>query len=130
MPGNLVERAAQGAFAPLLAVVGDGEAVGFVAHTLQQIHAFGLAFEDDRIVVVRHPHLFQAFGQSADGHVVHATVLKRLGGGHDLRLAAIDHHQVRLVGKVMPVCVLLDDVGRGLPRIVLHSDRHRVPPCH
>ena len=27
----------------------------------------------------------------------------------------------------MPVCVLLDDVGRGLPRIVLHSDRHRVP---
>ena len=79
--GNLVERAAQGAFAPLLAVVGDGEAVGFVAYTLQQIHAFGLAFEDDRIVVVRHPHLFQAFGQSADGHVVHATVLKRLGGG-------------------------------------------------
>lgn len=33
--GDLVKRTAQDAFAPLLVVVGDGEAVGFVAYTLQ-----------------------------------------------------------------------------------------------
>ena len=89
---DIVERRAQRPLTSGLAVVGDGEAVRFVPDALQQVHAFRLASEDDRIVVVRHPDLLQPLGQAANRHIVHAAVLKRLGGGHDLRFAAIDHH--------------------------------------
>ena len=109
---NLIERTAQRAFAALLAMVGDRESMRFVTYALQQVHAFGLAFEDDRIVIIRHPYLFEAFGQATDGHIIHAAILESLGRGHDLRFTAIDHHEIRLVCKVMTIRVLLDHFRR------------------
>ena len=47
--GNAIQRGAQRAFASRLTMIGDGEAVRLVTHPLQQVHAFGLAFEDDRV---------------------------------------------------------------------------------
>ena len=44
-------------------MVGDGEAVGFVAQSLEKIEALAGAWKDDRIVAVRQPHFLQTLRQ-------------------------------------------------------------------
>ena len=108
-------------------MIGDGEAVRLVTHPLQQVHAFGLAFEDDRVFVVRHPDLFESLRQTADGHIVHAAIGQSLRRGHDLRMAAVDDDQIRDVGEMMPVRVLLDD--SRVPYAVRRRCRRRGCGC-
>ena len=51
---------------PLRAVVGDGEPMGLIAQTLQQVQSFAGAREDDRVVFARHPDLLQPFGDTSN----------------------------------------------------------------
>ena len=112
-------------------MVGDGETMRFVTHPLQQIHAFGLSLEDDRIVVIRHPNLLKTLRQSATA--TSSAVGKRLGRRHHLRFAAIDYDQIRLIGEMATVGVLLHGIRfrtirairpiilRGHPTLVVHA---------
>ena len=105
-------------------MVGDGETMRLVTNTLQQIHAFGLTFENDWIIVVRNPYLFQTFRQSADGHIVHAAILQCFRCRHDLRLATVNHHEIRLICEMMTVDVLLHRrllALFGFPTFVVHA---------
>ena len=110
---NVVEGRPERAFAACLPMVGDGEPVGFVTHPLQQVEAFGGAFEDDRVVIVRHPHFFEPLGQTAHRHVFHTAISQGLCRRHDLRLAAVDHHKIGFVGEMPAVGVLLHHIAIG-----------------
>src|SRR5579862_5844511 len=91
---HVVERAGGGRLAPLLPVVGDGEPVRLVPDPLQQVQPLAAARQDDRVLLARQPHLFQALGQAADRHVVDAEFTqgpRRRGG---LQGPAVHHDQV------------------------------------
>lgn len=81
----------------------------------------------DRVFVVRHPDLFESLRQTADGHIVHAAIGQSLRRGHDLRMAAVDDDQIRDVGEMMPVRVLLDD--SRVPYAVRRRCRRRGCGC-
>ena len=75
-------------------MVGDGEAVGFVADALDQVEALGAAVEADRVGRVDLEEEFLALGQSGEGDVVDGEVAHHVVGGRDLALAAVDDDEV------------------------------------
>src|SRR3984957_8957035 len=98
-PRHVVERAGRGRLAPLLPVVGDGEPVRLVPDPLQQVQALAAARQDDRVFLARQPHLFQALGQAAYGHVVDAEFGQGPRGRGGLQRPAVDHDQVGWIGE-------------------------------
>ena len=66
MPWHLVERRVDHALRAKVAVIGDGEAVGFVAHLLQQVQRFLIPGDADRFRLAREVHLLHPFGQPGD----------------------------------------------------------------
>src|SRR5580704_16441724 len=116
-PGHVVERAGGGRLAALLPMVSDGEPVRLVPDPLQQVQPLAAARQDDRVLLTRQPHLFQALGQAADRDVVDAEFAqgpRRRGG---LQGPAVHHDQVGRVGEFL----LLAHVGRFGGRRVSES---------
>src|SRR5580693_1911071 len=101
-PGDVVERAGGGRLAALVPVVSDGEPVCLVPDPLQQVQPLAAAWQDDRVLLARQPHLFQALGQAADRHVVDAEFGQGPRRRRGLQGAAVDHDQVGRVGDFLP----------------------------
>ncbi len=99
--GHVVEHRLGHRLAPQLAVVGDGEAVGFVAHLLQQVEGFGVARDAHRIGLSRHVHLFEPLGEAGDRDVLEPQLLEHAHRHAQLALAAVDQHQVGRVGEAL-----------------------------
>ena len=79
----------------MLALRGDGEAVGLVADALQQPERRRRARDHDRLRIAGDEDLFEPFGEADDGELaVDIYGLQRLDGGGELALAAVDHDEV------------------------------------
>ena len=67
--GNIVEYGSELTLAAQRTVVGDGEAVAFVAHALDEIEGVGLARQDDRFVFVFFEEKLFLLGESEGWNV-------------------------------------------------------------
>ena len=67
--GYLVEGRLNLLLAAPVAVVGDAEAVGFVAHLLNEAQTFAVFVEIEGYGVVGEENLFEAFGDADDGNL-------------------------------------------------------------
>ena len=79
---------------------GDREAVGLVAHLLDQVERGRAARQHDRRLVPGHEDLLVRLGQAADRDVQPQALQLRHRGG-ELGLAAVDHEQVRAAAKAL-----------------------------
>src|SRR3954451_7620650 len=98
------------------AVMGDGEAVGLVAHALQQLQ-LGLVVRDpDRLAPAGYEHLLDALGQGDHGHPAPAEALERAQARRELPRAAVDDDQVGQRGeRLVALGVVRAEVLLGLP---------------
>ena len=75
---DAVEGARGHRLGPLLAVVGDREAVRLVAYPLQEVEALAGARQDHRVGLARQPHLLEPLREPAQGDVGRRRVVHRL----------------------------------------------------
>ncbi len=99
--GHVVEHRLGHRLAPQLAVVRDGEAVGFVAHLLQQVERLGVARDAHRIGLPGHVHLFEPLGEAGDAMSSRPELLEHAHRDAELALAAVDEHQVGRVREAL-----------------------------
>lgn len=93
--------------------------MGLVADALQEVEALAGAGQDHGVVVIRQPYLFEALGEAADGDVVDPQLVEGPLGRGDLRLAAVDHDELRRVGEPLGTAVVLAGLvveGVAVPR--------------
>ncbi len=114
--GDVVEFAGAVAHLATLAVVGDGEAVAFVADFLDDVEDGAAAVEDDGVVFlsVDVDDLF-AFGDGGEGLSGEADLFERVGCGVELAEAAVDEHQRghRFVVFLEALVSAVDDLAHG-----------------
>jgi hypothetical protein len=70
----------------------DCEAVGFVPKPLQQVQTLASSRQDHRLVHVRQPDFFQAFGKAAQRYVIDAELVESVGGGGHLGRSAVNNN--------------------------------------
>ena len=88
-------------------MIGDGEAVRFVADALDEVEALRAPVKADGVARVDDEQLLLAFGQAGQGDVVHPQVAQLIMSGRELALASIDD----------------DEIGQGLPALLgAHGD--------
>ena len=95
------------------AVVGDGEAVGFVAHLLQQVERLGVARDAHRLGLPGHVDLFEPLGQARHRDVLEAQLLEHAHRDAELALAAVDQHEVGRVGEALAAARAFVAILRG-----------------
>src|SRR6516162_4661206 len=98
---HIIQGARGGRLAPLLPMIGDGEAMGLVSHPLQQVQSLAAARQDDRVLLARQPHFLQALGQAAYGDVVDAELGQGARRRIGLERPAVDDDQVGRVGEFL-----------------------------
>ena len=79
----------------------DREAMGFVTDALEQEEGVAVARQDDRVVGVWQPDLFQTLGDATELDSLDARIAKGPGSGRDLRLATIDDEQVGAIAELL-----------------------------
>src|SRR5664280_1178710 len=68
----------------------DGEPVGFIAHSLQEVQTLAGARKDHRELPTGDPDLFETLGQADQGYVVDPQLRQHALSGVDLRKATVD----------------------------------------
>lgn len=91
---NIVEYGSELTLAAQRTVVGDGEAVAFVAHALDEIEGVGLARQDDRFVFVFFEEKLFLFGESEGWNVCIALFAHGAAGVAELAFAAVDDDEI------------------------------------
>src|SRR6185312_16750193 len=99
-PRDLLQWAGADGFCPPFAVAADGETMGFIAQPLEVIEHGTFRIEAERrltsAVEMLPPRLaLDALGDSHDHDIVKSHLCKRGMRGIELRLAAVDQHEVR-----------------------------------
>ena len=74
-------------------MVGDAEAVGFVAHLLNEAQTFAVFVEIEGYGVVGEENLFEAFGDADDGNL-QLQVAQGFAGGAELPFSTVDDDKV------------------------------------
>jgi hypothetical protein len=94
-----------------VAVEGDREPMGLVAHALEDPEGIRALLEQDRIRAARHEDLLDPLGEADHRHAALEQRLERLHARRELALAPVDHDQVREGGEAgVPVGVVRRDV--------------------
>ena len=76
-----------------LAMEGDGKAMGFIAHLLNEIERGRARGKHHRRIVPRHEHLFVGLSKAANRNV-ETQRFELIHSSRELRLSAVDHKQV------------------------------------
>src|SRR5687767_11248645 len=93
-PGDIVEHRPRHLLVPKLAVVRDREAVGLVAHLLEEVERLGVARDLHRLVAPGHVDLFEPFGEGGHADLLEAQLLQHADRHAELALPAVDEQQV------------------------------------
>jgi hypothetical protein len=88
--------------APHLPVVGDGEAVGFVPHPLQEEEGFRPPGDHHGVRTARDEDLLEGLGQGGHGDLVaQAQTLEHADAHPQLSLAPVQEDELRRVGEAL-----------------------------
>ena len=96
-----------------LAVVGDGEAVGLVAHLLEQVERLGVARDAHRLRRPGHVDLLEPLGEAGHRDVLEPELLEHAHRDAELALAAVDEHRLGGYANRLPAARALVALLRG-----------------
>ncbi len=88
--------------------------MGLVADALEEVEALAGAGQDHGVVLVGQPDLLKALGEAAHGDVVDAQLVQGPLCGGDLRLATVDHDELRRVGEPLGAALVVLEVRQLL----------------
>ena len=120
---DIIEDRVDHALGPQLAVIGDGESMGFISHSLQEVERLSSLLDGDRLAGTWDVDLLEAFGET-DRRDVELEFLEHRNGPPKLARSSVDDDQRGWVGELSPLLdrqVSLCEVGsEAAPQHLLH----------
>ena len=108
--GHRIECRFRHALRALTPMVGNREAVRFIANPLQQVKPLTVTGQDHRVGLCRHPHLLQSLRESDHRDVGDTEFMQHSRRGVDLRGTAVHDVEIGWIGEFAGL------VARGRPR--------------